>query len=150
MGNKSIGHNAPPSNPVPQNKLRICVAGYKISTHTGRARRLAALIASKYPDSYETWFYFDGSDYYYNFLKEKFDPIPFPEHLKGHSSSPFVWFERGSKCGIEPIGGRSHFAEWVMKQFVNDEEIIKCASVSWTCSDIFHNSGKGVFLQTSK
>ena len=138
MGSSVTHHNAPIRNPVTENKLRICIAGYKISSHTGRARRLCDLIVRKYPDQYENWYYFDSSDYYYFFLKETFDSIPFPEHLKGHSSSPFVWFEK-NKNEIEPIGGRSHFAEWAIKTFPNDQEIFECASTSWTCGDIFHN-----------
>ena len=140
MGSSAtIHHNAPTRNPVPDKKLRICVSGYKISTHTGRARRLADLIARKYPNEYETWFYFDSSDCYYDFLKETFDSVPFPEHLKGHSSSPFVWFEK-DKNVIEPIGPRSYFAEWAIKQFANDTEIFDCAMKDWSFGDIFHNS----------
>ena len=70
--------------------------------HTGRARNLAALIAATHPDKYETWFYFAGSDDFYGFLKITFDSVPFPEHLKGHSSSPFVWLETGPNT-IEPL-----------------------------------------------
>jgi hypothetical protein len=132
-------HNAPPRTPVPNNKTRICVSGFKVSHHTGRARKIAALIASKYPDKYETWFYFDSSDCWRFFLKETFDTITFPEHLKGHSTSPFVWFERENDV-IEPIGGRSNLAEWALKQFQEDKEIIECASVDWSFGDLFHNS----------
>lgn len=46
MGNKQPKKaNPPPRNPVPEGKTRICVAGFTASPHTGRARKLAALIA---------------------------------------------------------------------------------------------------------
>ena len=109
MGSKApVKANPPPRNPVPENKLRICVAGFTASPHTGRARKIAGLIAKKNPNKYETWFYFDGSDQFYDFLK-LFDDVPFPPEIKGHSSSPFVWFETSPNI-IKPIGGRDKFA----------------------------------------
>jgi len=138
MGGVGTYNNAPQRFEVPEKKTRICVAGYKMSNHTGRARRIAALIARKYPNDYETWFYFDGASCYYHFLQVTFDPVPFPDHLKGHASSPFVWLETGN-LDIKPIGGRSHLAEWAIKTFSNDEEIVACASKTWSFGDIFHN-----------
>jgi len=35
---------------VPIGKTRLCVAGFTASPHTGRARKLAGLIAKKYPE----------------------------------------------------------------------------------------------------
>lgn len=70
--------------------------------------------------SYETWYYWDASGPFYAFTAEKFADVSFPEHLKGHSSSPFVWLEHPSSDGsgknsIEPIGGCDHFCEWIQK-----------------------------------
>jgi len=138
MGGVGTSNNATHRWEVLENKTRICVAGFFISNHTGRARRLAAMIARKYPKEYETWFYFDSPGCYYHFLQETFDNVPFPQHLKGHDSSPFVWFETGKNV-IEPIGGRSHFAEWAINRFKNDAEIVECASTDWSLGDICHN-----------
>jgi hypothetical protein len=105
----------PPSLPVPAGKIRICVTGYTISHHTGRTRKIATHLAREHPDKFETWFYFAGSEYH-EFTKQKFEQVPFPEHLKGHGSSPFVWLETGAGNQITPIGGRSHFCEWIQKE----------------------------------
>lgn len=115
----------PPRKPVPAGKTRICIAGFTLSTHTGRARRIIGIIAKKYPDKFESWMYFASGKEYYAFLKQTFDDIPFPPHLKGHDSSPFVWLEHPSESGnrIEPIGGRSHLCEWVGKTFPEDKEL---------------------------
>ena len=136
----------PKRNPVPAGKTRICIAGYKISHHTGRARNLAALIAATHPDKYETWFYFAGSDDFYGFLKITFDSVPFPEHLKGHSSSPFVWLETGPNT-IEPLGGREGFASWATKACAADTAIVQMASTV-SVFDAFHN-GSGAPQSTA-
>lgn len=134
----------PVMHPVPEGKTRICVAGYKISPYTGRSRYMAAEIAKAFPSEYETWFYFDDSDKYFAFLKEKFDPVPFPAHLKGHQSSPFVWLEKGSKNDITPLGGNDYFSKWVLgiPTLAANKKIHELAT-SWTGpSDLFHNSGE--------
>ena len=55
--------------------------------------------------------------------------MPFPAHLKGHSTSPFVWIEQGAPApadksaaatatsALTPIGGRDRFAEWALARF---------------------------------
>lgn len=112
MGN-SPARPIPKENVVPSGKTRICVAGYNISTYTGLARALAGAIGSRHAAQCETWFYFDKSKHYYDFLHVKFDPVPFPDHLKGHASSPFVWLERANAEGnantIELLGGATEF-----------------------------------------
>lgn len=131
----------PPRNPVPEGKTRICVAGYKISPYTGRSRTLAASIAEQHPGKYESWFYFDEANAYFAFLKELFDPVPFPPHLKGHASSPFVWLEHGETNEITPIGGNDYFSKWISENpdFANSEAIRKLAG-SWVgACDVFHN-----------
>ena len=136
-----ISMSRPPRNPVPEGKTRVCVAGYKISPYTGHARATAALIAAAYPDTYESWFYFDSSDNFYGFLKETFDSVPFPPHLKGHASSPFVWLERGATNEITPIGGDSHLSEWALaqKDLVANEGIKNHVSSSGLWGPTFHN-----------
>lgn len=132
----------PPLKPVPAGKVRICIAGYTISSYTGFARRLAGLVTQTHGDAYETWMYFDAQSPYYAFLKEKFDPIPFPPHLKGHSTSPFVWLERGPSNDIELLGGATEFKQWILKQLdlVGSDQVLKeAAEGSWKVSDIFHD-----------
>ena len=138
MGSSVTHHNATKRLPLTENKTRICISGTNFCSHAGRARRLAHLITLKYFNQYESWFYFDSADEWYLFLKETFDSVPFPEHLKGHDTSPFIWFETGN-VEIKPIGGRSHFAEWALNEFPHDQDIYEIASVNWTCGDIFHN-----------
>jgi hypothetical protein len=76
--------------------------------------------------SYETWFYWDTPGHFYAFTAHKFADVSFPEHLKGHQSSPFVWIERPASSGsgenaIEPIGGCDHFRTWIQKNFAGEE-----------------------------
>ena len=143
MGSKPV-NNAPLRPEVPTNKTRICIAGFSISSYTGRARRIASLIAKKYPDQYETWYYFDSGSNYYEFLRVTFDSVPFPQHLKGHSSSPFVWLENNEDNQTNKmtlLGPCSALKEWAKTEFKNDKEIVDCCSVSFTLGDIFHNGG---------
>ena len=140
----SAAKPVPPLNPVPQGKTRICIAGFSISTYTGLAHRLAGLIGALHGNHYETWYYWDSQKAYYAFLQQKFDPIPFPPHLKGHDSSPFVWLERGSANEIELIGGATEFQKWVLKQdeLAANAAIKLAATESWKLSDAFHTGEK--------
>jgi hypothetical protein len=131
---KSLLSGVPARRPVPEGKRRLCVAGYKTSPYTGHARELAGLIARKYSDRFESWFYFDESAAYFEFLKVTFDPVPFPPRLKGHDSSPFVWIETGPNTIAELIGGDKQFSEWAMKAFPGDKDVEADAKDScWTC-----------------
>ena len=89
---------------IPSGKTRICVAGFGISPHTGRAKNIASAIANKYGDKYETWFYFSSFGFS-SFLNDTLKPeIPDDQKKKEgtkdkgktiaeHTSSPFVWLE---------------------------------------------------------
>lgn len=141
----------PRSTPVPAGKVRICIAGYTMSPPTGRAHFLAGLIAKKYPDQYETWYFFDLFAWG-KFTVEKFCNVPFPAHLKGHCTSPFVWFERpgsGSDNAIEPLGGYDHFSTWAKTTFKDrDEEIVAFASQAPGFGDLNHTRA-GAPVQTA-
>lgn len=137
MGAKA-SRGVPPRKPVPEGKIRLCEAGYLSSPHTGRARQIIGYIAAKYPNEYESWFYFDSGKYFFAFLKEVFDPVPFPEHLKGHSSSPFIWCEKGNNEISELIGGREHLAAWAKKKFPDDQELGALCD-TWKIGDTFHD-----------
>jgi hypothetical protein len=102
----------PKITPVPAGKTRICVAGYTHSPPTAKARFLATLIAEEFPGKFETWFYYDGA--FSNFTTKRFANVDFPAHLKGHSTSPFVWLETGSDNVIQPLGGADFLSTWAL------------------------------------
>jgi len=123
---------------VPEGKIRLCEAGYTASPYTGRARQIIGYIAAKYPNEYESWFYFDSGDKYFAFLREMFDKVPFPDHLKGHATSPFIWCETGQNQISQLIGGRTDLATWCKAKFPQDKELLElCAH--WHLSDTFHD-----------
>ena len=117
-------------SPVPAGKVRICVAGFTLSHHTGRARKLADAIVKAQPSKYESWFYFDTKTYQKEFLpvlKAELPPDQ-QELFKTHKSSPFCWLEHadGTK---DAKGGRDRLCEWAIKEFPSDDTIQKlCAT----------------------
>jgi hypothetical protein len=138
MGN--IFTVAVPSSPaVPAGITRICVSGVGASHHTGRAQKLASLIAKKYPTRYETWFYFSSFGFH-SFLKSDILPRLSDDQKskpsttdKGktvgtHSSSPFVWLETSGSSGSSSkeytaLGGRDLFCQWANETFPDDTDI---------------------------
>jgi hypothetical protein len=90
----------------------ICVSGFKISHHTGRACQIAKEIAKANPE-YKTWFYFDSGSKYKKFLKIIKAEFSLEEQykFKNHRTSPFCWLET-SEMKIA-IGGRDRLCEWV-------------------------------------
>lgn len=143
MGSNGSKPTPPPTLPIASGKVRICIAGFKLSTHTGRARHIAVRLANMRPDLFETWFYFDSSDNYYAFLADKFANVTFPDHLKGHDSSPFVWVERGEQRDITPIGGRTEFCGWLTSEYADvveagGDEFKKLVTSGPDLLDAFH------------
>ena len=67
---RSIGENrfVPPRPQLTPGITYICVSGFKISHHTGRACHIAKEIAKAHPE-YKTWFYFDSPSNYRKFIK---------------------------------------------------------------------------------
>jgi hypothetical protein len=90
----------------------ICVSGFKISHHTGRACQIAKEISKVNPE-YKTWFYFDSPSEYRKFLKIiKTEFLPEEQYkFKNHKTSPFCWLETCDKKIA--IGGRDRLCEWV-------------------------------------
>lgn len=124
---------------IPGGKTRICVAGFGVSPHTGRAYHIASMIAKKYGDKYETWFYFSTFGFG-TFLNETLKPeIPDDQKSKEgtkdkgktiaeHTSSPFVWLEtynsdEKKNVVTDAIGGRDMFSDWVVENFSDDAEL---------------------------
>jgi hypothetical protein len=119
--------------PVDSGKTRIRVAGYTLSPYTAHSHLLADKIAHKYPDKYDTKYYWAILTFH-KFLIQKFDKVSFKdlgaENLKNHDSSPFVWLESSPEPGAEPkvvklIGGNDRFCEWVQQQFPEDKELVE-------------------------
>ena len=121
----------PKASPVPPGKIRICVAGFTHSSPTAKAHYLVDMIAKRYPDKYESWYYFDQYTFF-QFTKWKFDAVPFPQHLKGHETSPFCWLE-DSKGKITPLGGSEHISEWTIGN-IEDADSRKYAEEPWKVS----------------
>lgn len=111
-----------PRPPVPEGKTRVCVSGFGLSHHTGRARFIAESIGEAHPDKYETWFYFDTRGFRPGFLDSVKEEIKasggsLPEN---HTSSPFCWIERTSSNGkkeMRGLGGRDKLCEWAKANF---------------------------------
>jgi len=136
-----------PRPPVPDGLTRICVSGFGISHHTGRARAIASAIAEQYPEKYETWYYFDTRGFRPSFLESikgemsesgsdstgSTSTDDFSEELKTilteHSSSPFCWLEQTAdnknkkeQKAYTPVGGRDSLCEWAVKTFADGED----------------------------
>ncbi len=121
---------------------RICIAGTHFGgPHDARAHKIAAAIAAKYPAQYETWFYWTGIDQWSDYVIQKFDKVPFPAELKGHSTHPFVWLETGADQQIVPIGGRDRLCLWAQKMFPAADsanaDILKLADGSISMLDMW-------------
>jgi hypothetical protein len=155
MGAFSSKGPAGPRTPVPAGITRVCVAGYRVSPYTGRARQIAAHLAAKHSDSYESWFYFSSGGDFYAFTAATFESVPFPEHLKGHASSPFCWLETADPNApgqnvITPIGGCDHLQKWAKEKYPDDAELQRlCSGVSFWY-DSFHDQPNVAIAQTAK
>jgi hypothetical protein len=117
-----------PRPPVAAGKTRICVSGLTTCPPAAHAALLANLIHEAHPNDVETWYYFGTSDEFHGFTKTTFDAVPFPDHLKGHGSSPFCWLETAdpadpSKNVITPIGGNDYLSEWARKTYPKDAKV---------------------------
>jgi len=112
-----------PRLPVPSTKTRICISGFGISHHTGRARSIAATVAAIYPESYETWYYFDTRGFRPAFLDVIMSELSEEERAKvaNHKTSPFCWLEKsdGTKTAL---GGRDRLCDWATTTFDEKDE----------------------------
>ncbi len=165
MGNAAAV--AAPVYPPLNNKTRICLTGFKVSTHAGRAQQVASLVAATYPDLYETWFRYGWPSEHYAFhaeLSEKFGLTGSDHRLAAHKSSPFVWFESKTQSegavpfpGREgvwalPIGGRDDLCAWVVKTFPEqspEHVALRALAVDPFFSDAWVNEVPGTSQQAA-
>jgi hypothetical protein len=108
----------PPRPPVAEGKKRICVAGFTLSHHTNRARKIADAIVASQPEVYESWYFFD-SKAYRDFLNTTIKPnLPDEQQKKfaAHKSSPFCWVE-SDDGSLDAKGGRDGLCEWALAEF---------------------------------
>mmetsp|Transcript_1738 Transcript_1738/g.2517 ORF Transcript_1738/g.2517 Transcript_1738/m.2517 type:complete len:155 (-) Transcript_1738:336-800(-) len=111
-----------PRPAVPADKIRLCISGFGLSHHTGRARKIAEIIASTYPDKYETWFYFDtfGHKEFLPTVKAELSEEQ-QQKFATHQSSPFCWLEM-TDGKRNAIGGRDRLCDWANENFKDQEK----------------------------
>ncbi len=148
MGNIIVSNDpVPVRSAVPEGKTRICVAGWKMSPHVGRASNVARTIASKFPNKYETWFFFsfgmnlrgengDGNGGLYRSIKDMLHGDD-KTRLQGHRTVPFCWME-SSDGSVKGIGGRDNLCEWVQTQpeLMADDEMKTLATTQPSTREI--------------
>merc|ERR1711998_186864 len=169
MGIHNMGSSssAPLRTQIPRGVTRIHIAGMQGpfqgmgSPNVGKARRVAELIRTMQPASFETWYYLDNLGYK-GFLKEQLLQFDEAERAKQscndvafvksrattvaeHHSTPFVWLESSDAEGkrvLTAIGGRDKFDEWARKEFADVPEIAAEAQegFSFTKDVFFDNS----------
>ncbi len=102
---------------------RLCVAGFGISHHTGRARKIVDTIVSIYPETYESWYYFDTFQYRSAFLPKLKAELSEEQQEKfaSHKSSPFCWIERENEKPFA-LGGRDRLCDWAIANFPKEDE----------------------------
>lgn len=136
-----MGNTIPKRPPVPEGKIRICVAGFGVSNNVARAKHIADAIVKAHPDKYESWFYFNTFGFK-ALLQSVLEELPDSEKQKQsttdkgttvgqHHSAPFCWLEEttGSKKTFDVKGGRDMLATWAQKDFPNEESIQALTSI---------------------
>eukprot|EP01113_Clastostelium_recurvatum_P003914 TRINITY_DN1172_c0_g1_i1.p1 TRINITY_DN1172_c0_g1~~TRINITY_DN1172_c0_g1_i1.p1 ORF type:complete len:178 (+),score=29.86 TRINITY_DN1172_c0_g1_i1:35-535(+) len=136
MGNKPSASQVvfPPAVP---GKSRLCVSGFSLSTHAGRAQQIASLIARTYPNAWDSWFFFSSSAQFrgpeQGLLPRIQAAMPADHPLRAHRTSPFCWVELTEPaegtyqmparpdCHILPLGGRDRLCEYVLRTFPADD-----------------------------
>eukprot|EP01084_Bolivina_argentea_P035346 65579_1 len=144
-----------PSTPVPKGKIRICVAAFTHSAPSANAHYMADKLVKAHPEKYETWYYFCAFSFF-QFTAAKFANVDFPQHLKGHSTSPFCWLEHPSATNentIEPLGGSEHLREYALKNS-NNKEVQAFAKQDWKVSHYLtgesYHCGAGALKPTAE
>lgn len=134
-------HPVPVRPAVREGITRLCVSGFTLSHHTGRARKVADEVQRQYPDKYETWFYFGSHDEYRAFLEEVKKEIPANEEIQKHSTSPFCWLETENEKVA--LGGRDRLCEWAHSTFADNKSITDMATDPNFFADVKVNTSPG-------
>ena len=108
---------------VPAGKTRLCVSGFSVSHHTGRARAIVDSIVKTYPEEYESWFYFDNSGFRPIFLESVKSQLSDEQKtaFAAHKTSPFCWLEKTDEKPFA-IGGRDRLCEWAIGKFEDNDK----------------------------
>ena len=123
---------------VPPGKVRICVAGFRVSLNCGLAQKLAdAIVHATQAHSvggaptpagaiYESWYFFPGPglgwDPYRAFINDTIKPLLAPKQHEKHNwhSAPFCWLEFPDGR-LELKGGCDRLREWALETFPASE-----------------------------
>jgi hypothetical protein len=134
--------------PVASGKTRICVSGFSLSHHTGRARKIADAIVTARPDLYESWFYFDSKGFrdFINSTIKPMLPQEQQEKFASHKSSPFCWLELDDGS-LDAKGGRDRFCEWAASEFPSDAAILQLATTEPSLSEVWVDESAGTAPQ---
>ena len=129
-------------------QTRLCVAGFGISHHTGRARRIVDSIVSIYPETYESWYFFNTFGYrdYLSELKTELSEEQ-QKQFATHKSSPFCWIEKENEKPFA-IGGRDKLCDWVVAHFPASDG--KNTPILDLCRDEPTRSFKETFFDNSR
>jgi len=115
-------------NPVPEGKIRICVAGYGVSPNYARARDVAHKLAKENPELYETWYYGPSRERYFKWLAEFLKELPDDSPYKSHKTAPICWLEKADEP-VEVKGGRDRLCEWTVETYPDSESAKLSASL---------------------
>ena len=141
MGNKQARPVPPRDKKPPEGVTRLCVVGFTMSHHTGRAKKVADAIVAAHPGRYEKWFYFcstgfRGEESFLASIKPQLTQEQ-QEQFKDHKKSPFCFLEP-HEGPLNALGGRDRFCEWALTQFTDaekDKEIINLCSTGPSLSE---------------
>jgi hypothetical protein len=109
---------------VPEGKTRLCVSGFGLSHHTGKARQIVDTIVREYPEEYESYFYFDTKGFRPDFIDAIKSELSEEQQneFKDHNTSPFCWLETADGEKPYALGGRDNLCEWVVKNLSETEK----------------------------
>eukprot|EP01121_Diplochlamys_sp_Union-15-3_P022599 TRINITY_DN967_c0_g1_i1.p1 TRINITY_DN967_c0_g1~~TRINITY_DN967_c0_g1_i1.p1 ORF type:complete len:137 (-),score=23.10 TRINITY_DN967_c0_g1_i1:28-405(-) len=100
-------------------RTTIHVAGFGWSPHFKRAREVANLLSTEFPDLFEADVSERNRQQYFDWLNENrpkfsstFEPNDKGETVDHHKTSPIVWISKGGKNKF--VGGRDRLCEWTI------------------------------------
>eukprot|EP01001_Neometanema_parovale_P012686 NODE_8995_length_669_cov_44.340659_g8732_i0.p1 GENE.NODE_8995_length_669_cov_44.340659_g8732_i0~~NODE_8995_length_669_cov_44.340659_g8732_i0.p1 ORF type:complete len:157 (-),score=22.73 NODE_8995_length_669_cov_44.340659_g8732_i0:140-610(-) len=117
---------------VPTDKSRICVAGVMGSYRTGKAMKLANLIAKTHSSKYESWFNVQMGHLYRPFLTMFVHQLDQSWH--SFKSYPMCWLEFPNGQ-LQVKGDEPSFSKWALETFPENEAICDLAKRPATWKD---------------